>query len=141
MAVPVPAVCDTCGTIWPTDVSLAQGTSGIGFFGNKASPCPNCGGVGSIPDGIYEFIGETLNIVSSWSPERIQRFTAALELARGAPDARAATEAVIAQHEDLLDLAKRLLVPRDAGQFWAFVAALLALLALLQASQTDKNIT
>jgi hypothetical protein len=140
MTVVAPAICDKCGTIFPSGFAFEKGASAT-IVGSKSGPCPNCGGMGSIPDGLYEFVGETLNIVSSWTPERIQSLTAALETARNAPNPRAAAEAVIAENEDLLGIAKKLLIPRDAGQFWGFVAALLALLALLNACQTDPSIT
>jgi hypothetical protein len=140
VAVQAPSICDNCGTIFPSGFAFGEGGGATLIF-NKAGPCPNCGGLGTIPDGLYEFVGDTLNIVSSWTPERIQRLVAGLETARNGPNPRAATEAVIAENEDLLEVASRLLIPRDAGEFWAFVAALLALLMLLSASQTDPNIT
>ncbi len=140
MPIPAPAICDDCGTIFASGFVFDEGPSSGSFFGNKSGPCPNCGGMGSVPDGLYEFVGETLNIVSSWSPERIQRLAEALETARNGPNPRAAAEAVIAENEDLLGIANRLLVPRNAGEFWAFVAALLALFTLLSARQSDQTI-
>jgi len=110
------------------------------MIGNKSGPCPNCGGTGSIPDGLYEFVDETLNIVSTWPQERIERLLVELQGAKSQPDPRAAAEAVIASDEDLVDVAKRLLIPRDAGQFWAFVGALLAALALVTANRAESTI-
>jgi hypothetical protein len=96
--------------------------------------------MGSIPDGFYEFIGQTLRIVSDWSPERQREFAANLKTARRAPDPRRATAAALEREPGLRDIAQRLLVPRNAGEFWALAAALLALLTLLnQYGQTDEQ--
>jgi hypothetical protein len=108
--------------------------------GNTAGPCPNCGATGTIPDGLYSFIGQTLRIVSTWSPGHRQRLATELAAAKAGPNPRAAAEAAIRKEPDLLGVAQRLLIPRDAGEFWAFVAVLLAAIALL-GSQTGDNIT
>jgi hypothetical protein len=111
------------------------------YVGNKAGPCPNCNGMGSIPDGVYDFVGETLTVVSLWTPGRIARVVAGLERARNAADPRAATEAVLAEEGDLLGLVKRLVIPSDAGHFWALIAAFLALLQLMAAWHENPSVT
>lgn len=49
----LPAICDQCGTTFPSGVEMAGGCHNNLFTGFKAGPCPKCGGAGSIPDGIY----------------------------------------------------------------------------------------
>jgi hypothetical protein len=137
----VPAICDTCGTVFPSGFVIGQGARNITMVGNKSGPCPTCGGMGSIPDGLYDFVGETLSIASTWSPERIQRLIAALQGARNAANPREATEAALAEDDELLDVVRRLVIPRNPAEFWAFIAALLALLMLLNASLSDPGIT
>ncbi len=66
----VPAICDNCGAVFGSGNWMEGGSAHM--VGNKSGPCPNCGAMGSIPDGFYEFIGQTLRIVSDWSPERRQ---------------------------------------------------------------------
>jgi hypothetical protein len=127
-----PAVCDNCGTVFPSGYEFGPGVSGIYMEGNKSGPCPNCGEMGSVPDGLYDFTGETLRIISDWTPERRQRLATALQAVREQPNARVAAEAVIASEPELLAVAKRLLIPHTAGEFWALVAALVAILTLTQ---------
>jgi hypothetical protein len=138
VAVQAPAICGDCSAIFPSGIAFEEDAKA--HLADVASVCPVCGGTASVPDGFYEFIGGTLTIVSTWSPERIARVAEDLEVARRSRD-RQAAEAVVRENEDLLDIAKRLLIPRTAGQFWAFIAALLAALQLLQASETNPNIT
>jgi hypothetical protein len=56
-----PVVCDTCGTIFLSPIEIID--SRVSFSGCTASPCPKCGGVGHIPDGIYNFIGNTIEFL------------------------------------------------------------------------------
>ncbi len=94
-------------------------------------PCPNCRGMGWIPDGFYEFTDDTLNIFSTWPVERLRDLTKAIEAARQAPNPRAAVEQALKNDPDLAELARRLSAMRDAAAFWGFIAVILATIALL----------
>ncbi|WJE49894.1 hypothetical protein QRD90_12280 [Peribacillus frigoritolerans] len=53
----IPAVCDTCGTTFESGFFIENPNNiNITFIGNKSGPCPNCGGMGSIPN----FIGNAI---------------------------------------------------------------------------------
>jgi uncharacterized protein YecA (UPF0149 family) len=79
----VPAVCDTCGTIFNSGVYV-ENSINITFRGNKSGPCPNCHGWGSIPDGVFNFLGNVIEVLSA--PERtvkeLQRFNEILQSAK-----------------------------------------------------------
>ena len=64
---PVPAFCDTCGAVFTVGI-VANGPNVFTFSGTRAGPCPSCGGMGHIPDGIFSFVGETIEVLSA--PER-----------------------------------------------------------------------
>jgi hypothetical protein len=49
----VPAVCGTCGRIFPSGFTIAGGGS-YHLSNNQAGPCPGCGGMGRIPDGVID---------------------------------------------------------------------------------------
>ena len=59
----VPVICDSCSVIWGAENIFAGSGANIQMTGNKVSPCPNCGSVGSIPDGVYELQDDTLKVV------------------------------------------------------------------------------
>jgi SEC-C motif len=49
----LPAVCATCSTIFPSGLTVAAGGPAI-FLDNLAGPCPGCGGMGRVPDGVID---------------------------------------------------------------------------------------
>src|SRR5512136_1169416 len=59
----VPAVCDSCGVIFSSVFEVSDSTN-ISFYGCGSGPCPKCGGDGHIPDGVYNFIGNTIELLS-----------------------------------------------------------------------------
>ena len=128
MSIDVPAVCDNCGTVFRSGIALGPGVENMRMTGNKSGPCPSCGGWGSVPDGVYDTVGDTLNIVSTWSQERIAHLVESLEQARTASDPLAATQTALAEEPEIWGLASRLLVPTNPAEFWAFIAALFAIL-------------
>jgi hypothetical protein len=133
-----PAICDTCRTVFPSGFELAEGSS-ASFAGSKAGPCPKCHGWGTIPDGLYEFVGDTLRIISDWTPERRQQFANELQAAKAQPDPQQAALAAFTRQPELGDMARRLLVPRNAGEFWAFIATILTAVALLGGQVSDTT--
>lgn len=46
------AVCDTCGTLFPSGFTISGGRHYLS--GNLAGPCPGCGGMGRVPDGVVD---------------------------------------------------------------------------------------
>jgi hypothetical protein len=61
----LPALCDRCGTIFPSGYEL-RGVRAY-MVGNKSGPCPNCGGMGSVPDAFYEVFDETIRVTTDWT--------------------------------------------------------------------------
>ena len=56
----LPAICDTCGTIFPSGYSVSGGGT-MSAYGNISGPCPRCKGMGHVPDGQYKAIAEGLS--------------------------------------------------------------------------------
>jgi hypothetical protein len=60
----LPAICDDCGTMFPSGFVMENCTN-ISLSGNKSGPCPSCGGMGSIPDGVFNVLGNVIEILDA----------------------------------------------------------------------------
>jgi len=143
----LPAFCDTCGAAFSSGIFVENATN-ISFLGNKSGPCPQCGGMGHVPDGVFNFIGSTIEILSA--PERT--ISELLSLARLLREAQAKTETkeqVLSRiQKDLpaLSLLAKIL-PESKSDLYAFLSVVIAAIALYtqspekQPAQTIVNIT
>lgn len=137
-SVPIPAICRNCGAVFPSPIRLEPGVVNVRIAAPFRTTCPVCLADAYVVEGIFDFVADTLRIVTTWSPERTQRLVDAIEAAREQANPREAVEQVIGQEPELRSLAQRYLIPRDPGQFWAFVAALLAAFGLLTGSAGES---
>ena len=63
----VPAICNNCDTFFPSGI-VADNSTNVSISNCTAGPCPKCGGLGHIPDGVYNFIGDSIELLSG--PQR-----------------------------------------------------------------------
>lgn len=59
----MPAICDTCGTIFNSGLYI-ENAKGLTLSGNTAGPCPSCNNMGHIPDGFYNFVENALKVIT-----------------------------------------------------------------------------
>lgn len=59
----VPAFCDNCGTVFPSGFSVKGGGTLVSV-GSKSGPCPVCGGMGSVPDGVFKAAGDVIRLLA-----------------------------------------------------------------------------
>jgi hypothetical protein len=66
MAINLPAFCDNqeCGAVFPSGF-VVDNAINITLSGNKCGPCPHCGGMGSILDGVFNFANNAIEIISA----------------------------------------------------------------------------
>jgi hypothetical protein len=126
----LPAVCDSCSTVFPSGFSASGSGSGT-LAGNESGPCPNCGGMGSVPDGFYEITNDAITVFSTWPVERLQALEGALRAAQQSPDPGPALREVLSEEPGLADVAGRLSSIRDPPTVIAFVTMLLTAIMLL----------
>ena len=143
----LPAFCDTCGTAFNSGIFVENSTN-ISFSGNRSGPCPQCGGTGHVPDGVFNFIGNTIEILSA--PERT--ITELLSLARILKDAKAKSETKeqvatrIQKELPTLSLLAKIL-PENKNELYGFLGVVIAAVTLYTQSpekppaQTIVNIT
>lgn len=133
----VPAFCDSCGTAFSSGI-FVENSSNISFSGNRSGPCPNCGGMGHVPDGVFNFIGNTIEILSA--PERtvyeLLSLAKILKEARDKGDSKEQVTARIEKELPALSILARLL-PTNKSELYGFLGVVLAAVALYTQS-TDK---
>ncbi len=127
----VPAVCDNCGTIFPSSFEVENSTS-ISFSGCGAGPCPACKGQGHIPDGIYNFIGNTIELLSgpSRTVAELERLAAILKQAREKGTSLEEVTNEIEAHVPELSSLKDIL-PKSRIELYAFITIIISIIALL----------
>jgi hypothetical protein len=79
----VPVFCDTCGTVFASDRILG-GDMRVTLQRISIGPCPVCGGTGQVPDGVYDFIGDTIRVLNApeSSTEKLGRLAQIIEAGR-----------------------------------------------------------
>lgn len=134
----VPVFCDNpaCRTVWATGGFIGgSGATHISMTGNKVGPCPNCGGMGSVPDGVYNLVNDALEVVSTSSgltKEALQRLMASLRQASETHESRDAfAERVAAETPDLAPVVNVFLQQSTSGNWEQHLATLLAILAVI----------
>jgi uncharacterized protein YecA (UPF0149 family) len=112
----------------------------ITLSGNRAGPCPRCGGMGHVPDGVFNFVGSTIEILSA--PERtideLQRFASILREAQKTSQTKEEVAAKVERDVPALSGLIKLL-PENRAELYGFLAVVLAAIQLLtQPSESSK---
>ncbi|KUP08074.1 hypothetical protein Q73_07570 [Bacillus coahuilensis m2-6] len=136
----IPAVCDNCSTIFSSGIFVEN--SSLELSGNKSGPCPNCGGMGQVPDGVFNFIGNTIEIISA--PERsiyeLRRFASLLARAYQEDLAEEQVEEQIAREVPSMSSILSLL-PRNRTElrsdFYSWLQITVAIIAILSNLQSN----
>jgi len=137
----VPAFCDTCGAVFNSGIVVENATN-ITFVGNRSGPCPVCGGMGHIPDGVFNFVGNTIQILSA--PQRtVSELSRLTQIIREAREKKETPEEVAKKiREELPELASLAdLLPKTRGELYSFLALIVAVIALITQSGRSENRT
>jgi hypothetical protein len=128
----MPAICDNCGAVFNSGVMGSDGAAHTTFVNCTAGPCPRCGGMGHIPDGVYNFIGNAIEFLSG--PQRtIEELKILAELLRIAKREKFSPEILNDKIEKELpqfSLFKNFL-PKTKAEFYAFISIILAVITIL----------
>jgi hypothetical protein len=136
----VPAICESCGVVWGAENLIGGDATGIQFVNSRVGPCPNCGGMGLIPDGVYDIRDDTLQVVASANvpPETLRGLVGALEsLRRGEASPEEVIEKAEAEAPELAPIIRRVL--ELDPKFWASI--LIAILLWYLPSPTSQGPT
>lgn len=140
----LPAICDTCLTVWDPHAFNISGATNVHIEDVTVSPCPKCGGVGHIPDGIYSATTDTITVLvaTAQSARSLAALAGVLQRARE-QHANAEQVARLLEEEKSTDLKPmatvvRRLPKRLDVKYW--IGITLAVIAILQAQASDRKI-
>ncbi|GJA11852.1 hypothetical protein KAM344_23540 [Aeromonas caviae] len=137
----LPAICDDCGTMFPSGFVMENCTN-ISLSGNKSGPCPSCGGMGSIPDGVFNVLGNVIEILDAprKTVDQLNRYVRVLNSAREQKLSREQIKEQI--DKDVPELASISdFLPKTRNELYAFLALLLGILTTIITSMKDDEVT
>ena len=134
----VPAVCDNCGAFFPSSINVINSIH-VTFRDIGAGPCPKCGAFGHVPDGVYNFIGNTIQLLSG--PSRtifeLDRLANILKKAKEEHTSlKEVKETIEAELPELTSIKE--LLPKSRVELYAFITIILMIIQLI-IGQLNKN--
>ena len=126
----LPAFCDTCGTVFRSGI-VVNNAKNTTFVGNTSGPCPVCGGMGHIPDGVFNFVDNTIEILSA--PDRTHEELSQLaKILKEAREKQQSPEEVSERIRNEVPEFSRLadFLPKNRAEFYAFLALIIAATSL-----------
>lgn len=139
----IPAFCDRCGTIFGSGIVVENSTN-VSFLDVTAGPCPVCGGTGHVPDGVFNIIGSTLEVLSA--PERtVKDLTRLAQIFSEAQTTKQSREEVAERVAKEVPAFSKVvdLLPHNRGELYTFLGLILATIPLLKecTPQERSNVT
>jgi len=127
----VPGICDECGSVFGAEALTGAEGRNIKLGGARVGPCPSCGGAGSVPDGVYDLVMDTLRVVEMAAIEKVV-FDAVIEVLGGRASGEVSDEEVIERVEEtapsLVPTIKDYLSRSDPASWLALLISVLMLL-------------
>ncbi len=134
----VPGICDNCGAIFGTEALTGAEGRNIDLSGAKVGPCPNCGADGSVPEGTYDLIFDTLRVAKEAAIEKVI-FDSIIEVLED----RSAGKVTDAEVMERVEATAPALAPTVKGYLAksdpaSWIAMLISILMLLQSSSAPS---
>ncbi|MGR2767352.1 SEC-C metal-binding domain-containing protein [Photobacterium ganghwense] len=127
----IPAFCDTCGTPFSSGIFIEH-CAHVTLKGNRSGPCPNCGGMGSVPDGVFNILGNVIEILSAPSRtlEQLKKYT---QIINEAKEDNLSTEQVKKRIDSELPELSGItqFLPKTRSDLYAFLSLILAALSYI----------
>ena len=127
----IPAVCSTCGSLFFAP-NLVGGAGQVEFHGSRLSPCPVCGGVGDIIDGVYNAATNTARLIISTAtkPQQLKAleaiFLAAKKDKLSSDQINARVQEEVPELQSISDW-----VPKTRMELYTFIGIVLALITYI----------
>jgi len=135
----VPAICNNCGLLFPSSFEVGNAFN-ITFSGCGSGPCPKCGAKGHIPDGVYNFIDNTIQLLSG--PSRtVTELEQLAKILKGAKENKSSFEEInnsISEEVPELSSFKDLL-PKTRAELYAFISIILTIINILLTQKPESK--
>ena len=140
----LPAFCDTCGTAFPSGLYFENSRNVTVTGGGTSGPCPKCGGMGRISNGVFNFVDDTIEILSA-APRTVDELLRLSKILQEAKSYRQRPDHVARRIKSELPSLAALaeLLPTNRADLYAFLALILALVQLVaqQSSNTQTPVS
>lgn len=124
----IPAFCDSCGTPFPSGV-FAENCLHMTMTGGRSGPCPKCGGMGSVPDGVFNIVGSAIEIINApmRTVEQLKRYAQILDEAKEQELSRERITKKI--NEEVPEFSRiNQYIPETKPELYAFLALIISFL-------------
>lgn len=135
----IPAFCDSCGTAFPSGI-FAENCLHMTMTGNRSGPCPKCGGMGSVPDGIFNIVGNAIEILNApmRTVEQLKRYAQVLDEAKEQKLSREDVKKKIDEEVPEFSTISQYL-PKNRSELYAFLALIISFLAYVTPLMMSDN--
>ena len=132
-AMQIPAVCPTCLTVFSSGIS-ANNVRGLTLSGNRAGPCPGCGGMGDVINGTFDVVNDTIRALNDLSRRELERVARILHEEKN-------PERIIERIEKEAPAAAGLakFIPQNPKDLAAYLTVLVAIVAMLLAQSRAND--
>ena len=127
----MPAFCDNCGTVFGSGF-VFENCRSVTLKGNRSGPCPKCGGMGSIPDGVYDITENAIKLLqgSVKTVQQLHKLSVVLAEAQKRKLSKEQVQENIQQTvPELQNFAS--VLPQTRSELYGFIGILLAAIGLM----------
>ena len=134
----MPAFCQNCGAIFGSGM-VFENCRNLRLSGNTAQ-CPKCGGIGKIPDGVFDIVGNIINVLNA-TKDTVNNLNKLNNLLNDAKKENYSHEEIQSKiKEELPELSSLSdVLPKTRNELYAFIALILTTLGLAISFLSSSN--
>jgi len=134
----IPAFCDNCGTAFSSGIAVND-CMNVTLSGNKAGPCPECGAMGRVIDGVFNASAQVLEVVSApyWTYKRLEDLAGRIQrIQQSSESPEEKTERFKAEVPEIASISD--VLPKTRNELYAALGVVIAAISVLL-SQCDPD--
>lgn len=135
----MPAICDSCGTAFASGIYL-DNCLNVTLQGNRTGPCPACGSMGSVPDGVFNALGDFIEVLDAplRTYEQLKRLSEIFDsAAKNKSSNTEISEKIKKECPELASLAD--VLPKNRMELYTCIGAITGFLMLLASLMQDSD--